>query len=312
MQRLVLRTRAVLRKTLNPVGEAIVSAIAVGTLRATRYFDPDKSADAFARIARKIGPRLREHRIGRENLTAAFPDKSPEEIEAILGEVWDNLGRVGAEFAHIDRIFAHDPENPDAGRVVFPKRTTELFEQIRTDGKGALIFSAHLGNWELPALAGPVFGVDTAVLFRRPNLVAVDRAVQKVRGVNMGRLVATSHNAPLQLANALRDGAHVGMLIDQFYDRGVHVDFFGRPTRVNPMLARVARHVDCPILGVRVVRLPQNRFSIELTEPVVPTRNAKGDIDVTATMQDITSIIEGWVREHPGQWLWLHRRWRDY
>lgn len=312
MQRLVLRIRALLRKTLAPAAEAILGGIAVGVLRATRYFDPDKSAAAFARVARKIGPRLREHRIGRENLTAAFPEKSPKEIEAILGEVWDNLGRVGAEFAHMDRIFTYNLENPDAGRVVFPKRTNQLFEQLKNDGKGALIFSAHLGNWELPALAGPAFGVDTAVLFRRPNLVAVDRAIQQVRGVNMGRLVATTHNAPLQLANALRDGVHVGMLIDQFYDKGVHVDFFGRPARVNPMLARVARHFDCPIIGVRVVRQPGNRFSVELTEPVEPVRTAKGDIDVTPTMQKITSIIEGWVREHPGQWLWLHRRWRNY
>lgn len=312
MQRLVLRIRAVLRNALNPIVDAVLGGIAVGTLRVTRYFNPDKSTDAFARVARWIGPKLREHRIGRDNLTAAFPEKSPDEIEAILGDVWDNLGRVGAEFAHIDRIFTYNLENPDFGRVVFPPRTGELFEQLKNDGKGALIFSAHLANWELPALAGPAFGVETAVLFRRPNLVAVDRAIQRVRGVNMGRLVATSHNAPLQLANALRDGAHVGMLIDQFYDRGVHVDFFGRPARVNPMLARVARHVDCPIIGVRVVRLPNHRFSVELTEPVVPMRDAKGDIDVTATMQEITSIIEGWIREHPGQWLWLHRRWRNY
>lgn len=312
MQRLFLRIRALLRDAFRPAIESIIGAIAVGALRATRYFDPQRSANAFARLARRVGPWLPEHRIGRDNLAAAYPEKSAAEIETILGDVWDNLGRVGAEFAHMDRIFNIDADNPAAGRIEYSPRTNELFEQLRTDGKGAIIFSAHLGNWELPALAGPAFGVFTAVLFRRPNLAAVDRAIQRVRGVNMGALVATAHNAPLLLAQALRDGAHVGMLIDQFHDRGVHVDFFGRPARTNTMLARVARHVDCPIHGVRIVRLPQNRFRIELTEAIEPVRDATGDIVVKDTMQKINAVIEGWVREHPGQWLWLHRRWRNY
>ena len=77
-------------------------------LRTTRYFDPIKTANLFGRVTRLIGPRLREHRIGRANLTAAFPEKSPEEIETILAGVWDNLGRVGAEFAHLDHIWDYD------------------------------------------------------------------------------------------------------------------------------------------------------------------------------------------------------------
>jgi KDO2-lipid IV(A) lauroyltransferase len=68
--------------------------------------------------------------------------------------------------------------------------------------------------------------------------------------------------------------------------------------------------VDCPIHGTRVIRLPDHRFRLELTDEIAPVRDAAGTIDVTATMQRITSIVEGWVREHPEQWLWVHRRWR--
>ena len=76
------------------------------------------------------------------------------------------------------------------------------------------------------------------------------------------------------------------------------------------MLARLARHFDCPIHGARVVRLPGNRFRIELTEAIVPARDAQGRIDVAARCRSSPSVVEGWVREHPEQWLWLHRRWR--
>jgi KDO2-lipid IV(A) lauroyltransferase len=88
------------------------------------------------------------------------------------------------------------------------------------------------------------------------------------------------------------------------------VTFFGRRTKANPLIARLARHVDCPIHGTRVVRLPGDRLRVDLTEAIEKPRDAHGEIDVAATMQVISSIIEGWVREYPEQWLWLHRRWR--
>ncbi len=126
----------------------------------------------------------------------------------------------------------------------------------------------------------------------------------------MGELISTGLEAPLKLAEALQRGAHVGMLVDQYYVRGVPVTFFGRRTMANPLLARLARHFECPIHGVRMIRLPGHRFRGEITEAIQPARDAQGKIDIAGTMQIIIGIIEGWIREHPEQWLWQHRRWR--
>lgn len=310
MQRLLLRTRAILRDALKPVTGAMIGAIAVGLLRATRYFDPDKTANFFGSVTRTVGPWLREHQIGRANLTAAFPEKSPAEIDTILMGVWENLGRVGAEFAHIDHLWDLNPESWESGRIEPAPGSIEKFLALRDDGKGALIFASHLANWELPALAAPAYGLESAVLFRRPNIAAIDRAIQDIRAVNMGTMVATTHDAPLRLAQALQNGIHVGMLVDQHFGRGVDVTFFGRKTKANPLLARLARQIEVPIHGVRIIRLPNHRFRIEVSDEVKPVRDADGKIDVQGTTQAINSVIEGWVREHPEQWLWLHRRWR--
>jgi KDO2-lipid IV(A) lauroyltransferase len=299
-----------IRDTAKSLRESAVGALTVSMLRTTRYFDPDKTADAFGRIARTIGPRLREHRIGRANLTAAFPEKSPAEIEAILAGVWDNLGRVGAEFAHIDHVWDHIEAQPELGHIDVPRRTNQLFHQLRLDGKPALVFTAHLGNWEMPALAAVSHGLDAALLYRRPNIASADRIIQEMRQVKMGTLIPAGRDAPLRLAEALRNGQHVGMLVDQYLTNGVEVTFFGRKTRANPMLARLLRQVECPVHGVRIIRLPNHRFRIELTEEIPPVRNADGKIDVQGTTQAITNVIEGWIREYPEQWLWLHRRWR--
>jgi KDO2-lipid IV(A) lauroyltransferase len=310
MHSLLLRTKARIRNAVKPVAEVAVGAFTIGMLRITRYFDPIKTANLFGRVARLIGPLMREQRIGRANLTAAFPEKSPEEIETILAGVWDNLGRIGAEFAHLDHIWEHDPARPDQSRIEIGPRTHELFAQLRLDGKPALIFAGHLGNWELPALAAVAHGLDAAILYRRPNIASADRAIEEMRAVKMGTLIPAGRDAPIRLAEALRNGQHVAMLVDQYLTSGVEVTFFGRKTKANPMLARLLRQIECPIHGVRIIRLPGHRFRAELSEEIVPVRNAAGEIDVQGTMQAVTSVMEQWIREYPDQWLWLHRRWR--
>jgi KDO2-lipid IV(A) lauroyltransferase len=297
-------------RALKPFAHAALGTLTVGALRFVRRFDPKKTSNFGARAARKIGPWLREHRIGRQNLALAFPEKSAEEIDALLLKVWENLGRFGGEFAHLDRVWDYDLAHPERSRIELPDATIAIFEKLMNDGKGALVFSAHLANWELPALAAPAYGLESAVLFRRPNVAAIDTAVQDIRAVNMGEMISTGIDAPVRLAKALQRGMHVGMLVDQYYTKGVDVTFFGRTTRANPLLARLAQKVDCPIYGVRIVRLPGDRFRADVTDEIAPVRDANGVIDVQGTTQKITTIIEGWIREHPEQWLWLHRRWR--
>jgi Kdo2-lipid IVA lauroyltransferase/acyltransferase len=310
MHPLLLRTKARMRDAIKPISEAAVGALTIGLLRSTRYFDPIKTANLFGRIAGLIGPLTREQRIGRANLTAAFPEKSAEEIEAILAGVWDNLGRLGAEFAHLDHVWQHDPAFPEQSRIEIGPRTHELFAQLRLDGKPALIFASHLGNWELPAVAAAAHGLDAAILFRRPNSASANRIIEEIRAVKMGTLIPAGRDAPLRMAEALRNGQHVAILVDQYFTNGVEVTFFGRKTKANPTLARLLRQIECPIHGARIIRLPGHRFRGEISEEVKPVRDASGQIDVQGTMQVITSVVEGWIREYPDQWLWLHRRWR--
>ncbi len=305
-----LRLRRAGRK-LKAGSDALLGRLTVGTLRTIRAIDRKRMADFGAAFMRALGPRLKEHRIGRANLIAAFPQKSETEIGSILSGVWDNLGRVAAEFAHIDRLRVLEPPKEPVGDIVYTPETEEGFHRLRRDGKPALIFAAHLANWELPALIAAKFDLDATVLYRRPNISAVSDAIIQIRKGSMGTLVATDLDAPFRLVRVLEGGGHVAMLVDQHYVNGVEVTFFGRRCKANPFIARLARHVDCPIHGTRVVRLPdRHRFRVELSEAIEPRRDGEGKLDVQGTMQVITSVVESWIREHPDQWLWVHRRWR--
>jgi KDO2-lipid IV(A) lauroyltransferase len=299
------------RQGLKTSADAALGVLAVGTLRTIRAIDRKRMADFAGSVMRTLGPRLKEHRIGRANLAAAFPEKSPADIEAILHGVWDNLGRVAAEFAHIDRLEMLEPDPHDLGDMLYTTEVYDRFRHLRDDGRPALIFAAHLANWELPALVASKYRLDTTVLYRRPNIGAISDAIIQIRKGSMGTLVSTGLDAPLKLSRVLEAGGHVAMLVDQHYVNGVDVTFFGRRCKANPLIARLARHIECPIHGTRVVRLPdRHRFRIDLTDAIEPRRDAEGKIDVEGTMQVITSVVEGWVREHPEQWLWVHRRWR--
>jgi KDO2-lipid IV(A) lauroyltransferase len=305
--RLALRTRALLK----PAVDAVAGALTVLLLKAVRRTDPDRISAFAGRTLRRLGPWLAEHRTGRANLAAAFPEKTSAEIEEILAGAWENLGRIGAEYAHLDRLWDYREEAPGSGRIEIPTVSLERSRQLRGDAKPALLFSAHFANWELPAVAAAALGLETAILYRRPNIGDVADAIQKIRAVNMGTLISTHGlDAAFKVAAALERGAHVGLLVDQHFSRGVEVTFFGRRCQANPMLARLARRFDCPIHGARVVRLPGNRFRLDVTEAIAPARDAQGRIEIAATMQIVTSVVEGWVREHPEQWLWQHRRWR--
>lgn len=295
-------------RQLSRYGDRIVGRIAKWLLNALRRTDRDRASDVCGAIARRFGPWLPAHRVGRANLRAAFPDKDAAWIEATLRGAWENLGRVVGEYVHLAELWDYDEAHPNTGRILTD--SAQMFVDLRDDGKPALCFAAHLGNWELPALSAVAHGLPSAVVYRMPNNKAVAKEITRIRAPLMGRLIRTRAQAALEMAAALDRGEHLGMLVDQHFSRGVDVTFFGRRCKANPTIARLARQFDCPVVGVRVIRLPDRRFLIHGEGPFTLPRDAAGQVDVQAATQMITNVVERWIREHPEQWLWFHRRWR--
>jgi Kdo2-lipid IVA lauroyltransferase/acyltransferase len=296
------------RRQLTLYGDRIVGRLIKWLIGLLGRADPDRASDFCGAAARRIGPFLPQHRIGQANLRAAFPDKDAAWIEATLRDAWDNLGRVAGEYVHMARIWDFDQAHPNTGRIQTDSEA--LFESLQADGKPGLCFAAHLANWELPAIAAAAHGLPSAVVYRMPNNKAVAKEIIRIRAPLMGRLIRTRAQAAVEMAAALSAGEHLGMLVDQHFSRGIDVTFFGRRCKANPSIARLARRFDCPVVGVRVARLPDHRFRIDGFGPYELPRDAAGEVDVAAATQMITDVIEGWIREHPGQYLWFHRRWR--
>ena len=304
----MLRLALVLKRSFPRLAGYAMLPVIGALFQLARWLGPERASDLGGALLRGLGPSLPVHRTLMANLRAAFPERGEADLRAIARAAWDNLGRTGAEYAHLDTLFDYDPAVPETQRMEVVG--LDHFYALRDDGAPGLIFSAHLGNWELPAIAAAKFDLEATAVYRAPNNPAAAKLVQTVRRKTMGGLAASGPGAVFAMQGVVERGGHLGQLIDQHFTRGVVVDFFGQPCLANPLLAKLARHHECPVHGARVVRLPGGRFRLELTPPLALPRDADGRIDVAGAMQAMTAVVEGWIREEPGQWLWMHRRWR--
>jgi KDO2-lipid IV(A) lauroyltransferase len=198
--------------------------------------------------ARRIGPFLGVSKHARRNVSRAFPDLSKTEIARVIAGMWDNLGRVAAEYPHLRNIFVFEP----GGRV-----ETYGFEHVdRAVAAGRRIM-----------LAGAQHEISVAQIYRALNNPLMDCMIARFRG-DCGELIPKGVIAARRAIAALRRGAHLGLLADQKMKDGIAVSFFGRLAMTAPALAILALRFDCDVLPLRVERLNGARFRVTVFPPL--------------------------------------------
>jgi KDO2-lipid IV(A) lauroyltransferase len=281
--------------------EAGLAALVLGGFRALPL---DRASALGGALARRIGPRLGITKRARANLRAAMPKLDEAEIARIVRGMWDNLGRVAAEYPHLRAIKVFEP----GGRV--ETRGLEHLDGALAANRRVILFSGHLGNWEIAALAAGQYGLDIAQIYRAANNPLADRMASRLRG-QQGELIPKGAIASRRAVAALRRGGHLSLLVDQKLNDGIAVPFFGRDAMTAPALAMLALHFDCDVLPVRIERLGGAHFRLTVYPRLEILRSGDRDADILALLTEVNRIVEGWIRERPEQWLWLHHRWPD-
>ncbi|MGB3415974.1 MAG: lipid A biosynthesis lauroyl acyltransferase [Mesorhizobium sp.] len=286
----------------------LIARAAMAAMALLRHLPTDTALNFADRTARRLGPLIGRHRVALDNLRRAYPEKPEAEIEAIASDMWGNMARLAAEYIFLDRLFDYDPNAATPGRIEV--KGAENFLHIAGEAKPHILFTGHLGNFELLPVAAATFGMKITALFRPPNNPYLADYIQSTRSASMGNLQPSSTGASFALASILDEGGNVGVLVDQKFSRGVETTFFGRRCLSNPVLGMLARHYDCDVYPARCVRLPGNRFRLEVEERLELPRDGSGNVDVRATTQLLADVVERWIREDPGQWMWFHKRWQ--
>ncbi len=291
-----------LAQLLAPATGLLLAAL-IGTVR---RFSPVACSNLGGRAARLLGPLLPVSRIAKRNLLDALPELDAGSRRRVVGGVWDNLGRNVLELPHL-ASFTRTVDGP--GWEVEGERHLAA---LRDGGVPALFFSGHLGNWEMVLPIAAALGIAVSGFYRAASNPEVDRAVQGMRLVGLGKgvsMFAKGASGARAALSHLGRGGSLGFLVDQKMNDGIAVPFFGRSAMTAPALAQLALRFGVPIMPVHVVRLGPCRFRMVCEAPMAVPRTGDRTADVLAIASAMNATLERWIREDPSAWLWLHRRW---
>lgn len=286
------------KRLLYPI-EAAGALLVYGLMR---LLPIDAASALGAVVLARVGPMLRLHRVARTNLERAFPEKTPGEIDGILDGMWRNLGRTAGEFAHIRTLLR---EMDSRVEIVGAEHALAAM----ADGGPAIYVSGHIANWELMPLAAAHVGLVIDAVYRAPDNPLIASLYDKRKPHPDATMFPKGTAGARGVMAALKKGRPLGLLIDQKMNDGIAARFFGRKAMTAPAFAQLARRFDCPIVAVRIERLEGARFRVTAHEGMKVARDGKADDDIAATVQSFNDLLEGWIRERPEQWLWVHRRW---
>lgn len=271
-------------------------------IEAILYFMPlDFASDIFARLARIIGPRLKVHKTAYNNIRTHF-SQDEQLIANIMDEMWDNLGRYVVEFIKFPRLSEQEINK----RITI--KGVENIQAILDSKTPMLILTGHFANWEaglkpIANLLSPL-----AMVYRPANNIFVDKMIMEKRFLKSAILIPKGNGGSRLLMRAIKEKRHIIMLMDQKMTNGIPVKFFNAEAMTSSAPATFALKYNYEIVPMRMIRISRtSKFTLEISPPMLVNQ----DDDEFAITLRANDIIANWVADTPGQWFWLHNRWRN-
>lgn len=262
----------------------------------------ERAGAFFGRLFAFLAPGRRKLAI--ENIETAYPGIERGKALEIARECFDNIGRVAVEFLAVPSLTREKMEK------LFAFENEELLKETLALGKGVLILTCHQGNWEYTNLALAASGYKMNVVGRRQKNPKIDTLIANTREYFGSRFI-THRNAVRPVLRALSQGEIVGFLLDQRARarEGVLSEFFGRPVSTNPGLALIALRSGSPVIFCRCERV-EGGFRVRFDGPIEPPPDGDRDEKVAGFTREFDRWMERSVRARPGQWFWVHARWK--
>ena len=288
-----------LARALPPLGraaQALEAWLFRGLFRAVDCLSPERAAAVCAALFRFIGPRTAKARKAARNLAIAFPEQPAEWQRRTVREIFHHLGVSAAELIKLEQIWRERGQ-----RLEF---ILEPGAQPLIEAKAPAVYvCAHVGPWQLVNLISLRYGLDISTIYAAESNPALQATMRQLREAFGVQLISSNAGAR-PLLQELNAGNSIGMAMDTRLDSGALIPFFNRDALTNTAAARLAQRTGAAILPVRAQRLPGTRFRITVLNPI-PTQSA----DPETITRQINAHFESWIRETPGEWICLKRRW---
>ena len=235
----------------------------------------------------------RRNKIALKNMEFAYPDKPFAWRKALLKKMWRHWGQFFAEMPHSKEWVK--------GAEVYGK---DLLEQMKKDGKGGFICSAHFGNWEFASSYVSQNYFTLHPVYRPANNPWLEKLMFKRRA---GVLIPKGSAGVRTMLDLLKSGEHIAILCDQRLREGVEVPLFGKVAQTPAAMVTLAMKMKLPILMGKSVRQPNGHYRMDVKKLEL-SDNPDFDAAVRETVARMNLVLESWIRENPEQWLWIHRR----
>lgn len=263
-----------------------------------RLFPLDTMSDLFGKLAQFIGPFLKVHKLARQNIYDHLT-QDEKQIEQILRQMWNNLGRYIVEFITLPHLSISQLE----------KRITieglEHIENFLSNNQPMLMMGGHFANWECAIKLTTKKFAPLAMVYRRANNPFIDQYIIDTRNIGNINLIEKGQKGVRNLTKALKNKQHIAMLIDQRMNDGIAIDFLGEKAMTAPAIAKIAQKHKYPIVPMRIIRTQGSNFILR----IYPAMDIKAQDSTEQIMLQANQIIAQWVKDKPGQWFWLHNRW---
>lgn len=271
------------------------------------HFLPSRVADTFGAAIGSLAYALitSRRRIAYDNLKKAMGRAlSEQEIRSIVRRVFKNIGRTFVEFARFGKI------KLEGTRKITVSDGLEYLQKVHDEGKGALIVTAHFGNWELLGSWVAACGYPMDFLVGSQHNQRVDNLLNDFRR-EMGVGIIPLKTSIRGVFKCLRANRFAGLVSDQHAPSGgVTVDFFGRKAATPKGPAAIALKAGCPLIPILLRRERHDRHVVMTGEPIYPPHSGDDDKDIETMTIAYTKFFEDGIRKYPDQWMWTHRRWK--
>jgi KDO2-lipid IV(A) lauroyltransferase len=268
---------------------------------------PMQGGISLARVIARLGfgfPKLR--RTGERNLQLAFPNLSEAERRRLLLGSFENLGRLLPIFSRFTKT------SGDSLKNLIESEGLDHLQAAMQKERGVILFTGHVGAWELSSFGLSLFGYPLSFLVRRIDNPKIEAMIDRARR-SRGNRTIDKMSAAREMLQILRDGGTLGILVDlNTLDReAIFVEFFDRPASTTFIVAKLALRTGAQVLPVFAPWDEQRkRFILIVDEPLKIEQTGDEDEDVRRLTQQYTRVVEDYVRRYPDQWLWIHRRWK--
>ncbi len=254
------------------------------------------------KILKILGPVFRSNNICHSNLAIAFPDLNKDEKEKIIKDMWNNYGKILAEYMYIKKF--RNSETFSKNIII---KNQEILEKIKSDSKPVIFVSGHFNNFELMAMHIEKSGIDVAAIYRPLNNKFLNPIMKNIRVKYIcKKQIKKGISGTKEILKYFKNGTSVALMIDQRVSQGINSNFFNRKALTTTIPAQFVKKYGAKIVPIYIERLKGSKFQIEINKSIEFSNNDS----IETITENLNYVIENMIKKNPSQWIWTHNRWK--